>query len=306
MIKIHDINKNLRWYEVQDPDQEEQNQLVKLGITPEFLFYALDPNESARTEIDQPTGSVLIVFDIITPNSDLAATEPVGIILDKEGRLFTIARQTTAHISKKILAPVRNNVDETSQENLNAIDAFLDASSVLIADYISAITTINRQRNIIQSNLRQKLETGAVSSLMELETSMIYMLDSLRTDRTAISRLQAYLSSEISKHQEEFFEDVLVENTQAIDMANQAAEVIASISSAYSNLNNQRLDRSLRTLTMLQALMAVPTLVTGFYGMNVHLPLANFHDAWILTFAISLIMVLVELLILYKAKFFDR
>lgn len=304
MLKTHKINEQLTWYEVEEPNQMEQDRLVELGVTRELLFYALDPNESARTEIDVPSGNALIVFDIITPHSRLAATEPVGMLIDKKGNFYTIARSTTTRISDKLFATARENYPNKSQ--LTAIDIFLNASSVLIAEYISTISTVNRRRNVIQSNLRQKIQSGAISSLMELETQMIYMLDSLRTDRTAISRLQAYLGSQVNDRQQEYFADVLVENTQAVDMANQAAEVIGAISGAYTNLNNQRLDKSLRTLTMLQALMAVPTIVTGFYGMNMKLPYANMTYSWLLTFAVTAVLIVIELYILIKAHFFDR
>ncbi|MFT9064951.1 MAG: magnesium transporter CorA family protein [Oenococcus kitaharae] len=304
MLKTHQINTKLIWYEVQDPSQAEQDQLIKLGVTREMLFYALDPNESARTEIDSVSGNSLIVFDIITPNSRLAATEPVGMLIDKKGNFYTIARSTTTRISEKLFATARENYPDKS--HLTAIDIFLNTSSVLIAEYISTITTVNRRRNVIQSNLRQKIQSGAISSLMELETQMIYMLDSLRTDRTAISRLQAYLGGQVDDRQKEYFADVLVENTQAVNMANQAAEVIGAISGAYTNLNNQRLDKSLRILTMLQALMAVPTIVTGFYGMNMKLPFTNMPYSWLLTFAITGLLIIVEIYILIKAHFFDR
>ncbi|AZZ60951.1 magnesium transporter CorA family protein [Oenococcus sp. UCMA 16435] len=304
MLKEHKINEKMTWYEAKDPNQAEQDRLVELGITRELLFYALDPNESARTEIDQPTGNVLIVFDIITPNSSLAATEPVSMIIDKKGNFYTISRSTTARISEKLFAVGRENHLEPA--DLTAIDIFINATSALVSEYISTISTANRRRNIIQSNLRRKIQSGAISSLMELETQMIYMLDSLRTDRTAISRLQAYLGVRVNDNQKEYFADLLVENTQAIDMANQAAEVITAISGAYSNLNNQRLDKSLRALTMLQALMAVPTVVTGFYGMNMHLPLASLQYSWIITFGITIILIAIEVFILVKIHFFDR
>lgn len=304
MLKEHKINERITWYEAEEPNQAEQDRLVELGITRELLFYALDPNESARTEIDQPTGNVLIVFDIITPNSSLAATEPVSMLIDKKGNFYTISRATTARISEKLFAVGRENHLEPT--DLTAIDIFINAVSALVSEYISTISTANRQRNIIQSNLRHKIQSGAISSLMELETQMIYILDSLRTDRTAISRLQAYLGNRVNDNQKEYFADLLVENTQAIDMANQAAEVITAISGAYSNLNNQRLDKSLRALTMLQALMAVPTVVTGFYGMNMHLPLAGLQYSWIITFGITLILIVIEIFVLIKIHFFDR
>ncbi|WP_275490071.1 CorA family divalent cation transporter, partial [Oenococcus oeni] len=124
------------------------------------------------TEIDQPTGNVLIVFDIITPNSSLAATEPVSMLIDKKGNFYTISRATTARISEKLFAVGRENHLEPT--DLTAIDIFINAVSALVSEYISTISTANRQRNIIQSNLRHKIQSGAISSLMELETQMIY------------------------------------------------------------------------------------------------------------------------------------
>ncbi|MDR2661325.1 MAG: magnesium transporter CorA family protein [Lactobacillaceae bacterium] len=302
MIKEHKINEKTTWFEVIEPTQKEQDELNSRGISPEFIFYALDPNESARTEIDYTSGNVLVIYDIVTLNSD-AQTEPVAMLLDANNNFYTIARESTSIISNQLF---KSTTQLISKEKVTPIDIFLNTSFALIAEYINAIKNINRKRNVIQKNLKENLKVNDITSLMELQTQVIYMIDSLKTDKNAVITLKQFLNKNLNDRQNEFFDDLLVENTQAIDMVTQASEVINSINNAYSGLHNQKLDKSLRLLTVVQSIMAVPTVVTGFYGMNMKLPFAHLGWAWMLTIGISLFIILIEIFILFKNNFFDK
>jgi magnesium transporter len=305
MIKKHVINKNLTWFEVIAPNQDEQEKLIsENGLTSELLFYALDPNESARTEIDRESGNVLIIFDIVSLESD-AKTEPVAILFDKNNNFYTITRAQTLLDENTLFASTSQLV---KQDKMTALDIFLNGTYVFISQYINAIQNINRRRNVIQANLRDKLKATDIGSLMELQTQVIYMVDSLKTDKNAVSSLKNYFSNnlQLTSRQSEYFDDLIVENSQAIDMAIQAGEVIDSINNAYSGLHNQKLDRSLRLLTVVQAIMAVPTVVTGFYGMNVKLPFAHLPYAWVIAVIFSILIIGIEVIALFRWNFFDK
>ncbi|MDR0899298.1 MAG: magnesium transporter CorA family protein [Lactobacillaceae bacterium] len=302
MITSHEINSKLKWIEVLNPTSEEQSQLNDQGITSEFLFYALDPNESARTEIDNNTGSILVMYDVMTPDSQ-ALTEPVALVFTRDGNFYSIARNSTSAIADQLFQTTTQTV---GRDSMTAIDIYLNGAFVIISEYINAIKNLNRKRNVIQNNLRDHLTENDMISLVELQTQVIYMTDSLQTDRQATQQLQHLYPGTITDVQKEKFQDLIVENSQAVDMSNQAGEVIQSINAAYSSIHNQKLDRSIRLLTVVQAVMAVPTVITGFYGMNVFLPFADLHNAWLIAIFGSAAIIAVELWVLFKNGFFGK
>ena len=57
---------------------------------------------------------------------------------------------------------------------------------------------------------------------------------------------------------------------------------------AYQTITSNRLNETMKILTMIMAIMMPVTIVTGFYGMNVRLPLENNPNIWIGILAIML------------------
>lgn len=302
MITTHKINSGLTWFEVVDPNNDEQEQLNKQGVTSEFLFYALDPNENARMELDKDTGNVLIIFDILAPNSTVT-TEPIAMIFTTDGNFYTVTRTETSTISDSLF---ENSTQTVDAKEMTSVDIFLNGAFVIMSDYINEIKNVNRRRNILQVNLSQSVRVRDIISLTQLSTQNIYIGDSLVADKDAILQFKHLLDSKLSEQQKEFFNDIMVENNQAINMSKQSGEVISALNDTYSSVHSQNLDKSLRLLTVVQAIMAVPTVITGFYGMNTFLPFANSNWAWLGVIVSSTIIMFIILYLLIRINFFDR
>lgn len=76
------------------------------------------------------------------------------------------------------------------------------------------------------------------------------------------------------------------------------AGVVSETEAAYGNILNNRLNQTMKFLTVWSLVLAVPPIVSGFYGMNVKLPLADHSEAWLDTLVITLGLVL-GMVILY-------
>ncbi len=70
-------------------------------------------------------------------------------------------------------------------------------------------------------------------------------------------------------------EGVAIDNRQAIEMAETYSNILFGVMDAFSSVTSNNLNVVMKRLTVISLVMAVPTLITSFYGMNIPLPLAN-------------------------------
>lgn len=103
-----------------------------------------------------------------------------------------------------------------------------------------------------------------------LESTLVYFETSLRAQAGIIDRLRRYKHIPQFPEDEDLLEDVQVENRQAIEMATIYREIIDGTSELMSNVINNRLNNTMKYLTSITLVMAVPTIISGLYGMNVN------------------------------------
>lgn len=306
MIKeITHFNK-FKWLQVSDPTSEERTALIEQHhLTNELLFYATDPNESARMEYDVHNDTKLMIFDVVTLDGSQAVTSPIGIMF-REGFLFTFTRESTEFINDVLISPDNHQVAKPDDE-IEAIDVVLNGLYSLVTDYVTALVGINRRRKGIQERLAHARQVQKeINALLELETNLIYYLNSLQSDIVLLENLKRHDATKLSTLQSEHIDDILVELRQATDMATMAQDVVTSVSGAYSNLVNNDLNWTMKLLTVFSILLTVPTIVSGFWGENVPLPLMHNPYGWMITIGIMVIIMLIFSFFLWKGGLFRK
>ena len=81
--------------------------------------------------------------------------------------------------------------------------------------------------------------------------------------RTRYKRLEQYPDDM------ELLDDVIVEIRQAIEMTSIYRDDIKGTRELFSSILDNRLNNAMKYLTSVTLLMAVPTVISGLYGMNV-------------------------------------
>lgn len=66
------------------------------------------------------------------------------------------------------------------------------------------------------------------------------------------------------------------------------SSITDKLTNNYNNLINNNLNNVMKFLTIYSIVLTVPTIITGFYGMNVKLPFADSPMAWIITIVITI------------------
>lgn len=68
---------------------------------------------------------------------------------------------------------------------------------------------------------------------------------------------------------QDLLEDVLIEVKQAVDMSNIYSSILTGMMDAYGSIISNNVNQVMKRLTIITILMAIPTIVYSFYGMNV-------------------------------------
>lgn len=289
------------WIHMVDPSAEE-SQLVAdaLDVDVADIRAALDEEESARIELED--GYTLILVDVpateIRHDKSNYTTIPLGIILTDDV-IVTVCTEDLPVLQTFI----NNRVKEFStKKKLRFVYQILYRISVV---YQGNLRTIDKKRTEIEERVGNDTREDDLIALHELESTLVYFATSLRANGNVLDRLTRYKRLEQYPEDKELLDDVIIENKQAIEMAMIYRDIINGTRELMSSVMDNRLNNVMKYLTSITLIMAVPTVVSGLYGMNVNkagVPLADSPIGFGLICLGTLIICAVIFLILKKKK----
>ncbi|MBE6009301.1 MAG: magnesium transporter CorA family protein [Lachnospiraceae bacterium] len=284
------------WIMLTNPTVEELQEVARDEIDIADLRAALDDEESSRIELED--GYTLILVDIPTTEirNELKTytTIPLGIILTQEN-IITVCTEETPILTQFVNKRVR---DFSTKKKMRFIYQILFRTA---ASYQSTLRIIDKQRTEIEEEIGDMTEDKDLFQLHELESTLVYFATSLRANAVVLERLTRYKRLEQFPEDMELLEDVIVENQQAVEMTTIYKDILIGTRELLSAVLNNRLNNVMKYLTTITLVMAVPTVVSGLFGMNVPVPLAN-NAFGFASIAICTFIVCIIVLILLKRK----
>lgn len=301
--RIHEEDKedNGVWVQMINPSVAEGQAIAdQLNVDIEDVLAALDEEESSRIEMQD--GYTLILVDIptieIRHEKESYTTIPLGIILTQE-EIVTICTEDTPVLQ----AFVNNRVKEFStKKKLRFVYQILYRISAL---YQSDLRVIDKKRTEIEERVGDDTEDVDLIALHELESTLVYFATSLRANGVVLDRLTRYKRLEQYPEDKELLGDVIVENKQAIEMTSIYRDIINGTRELMSSVIDNRLNNVMKYLTSITLVMAIPTVISGIYGMNVGtewMPLATVPHGFLIICVLMLLVCIVIILILRKKK----
>jgi magnesium transporter len=103
---------------------------------------------------------------------------------------------------------------------------------------------------------------------------------------------------------EELLEDVITENGQAMDMSDVYSKNLNGLMDAFASIISNNQNKVMKFLTSITLILAVPTMISSFYGMNVSLPLQHSSYGFIAVVLFSLISSMAAVYTLIKMNMF--
>ncbi|MBS4762310.1 magnesium transporter CorA family protein [Carnobacteriaceae bacterium zg-ZUI252] len=293
----------VEWVNIVSLSNEDKKILnEKHDLSYEFLEYAIDLDEHARVEEDNDNMARLLSFDVPyfdTPANSYTTRPVVFIIKDTTMYTFVDDERDYSQINHLLNRSVQNGVYLSMYHMIFSI---LYNFSMM---YHEKLRVLHKERDNIEKAFRTNADNKEIYRLMNVEKGLVYLLTSLRSNKIALNTLRrrwGYGATAFSDGEAEKIEDVLVELSQAIEVSEINMMLIEKEKSTYSTIIDNNLNATMRSLTIITALLTIPSIVFGFFGVNTRIPFQDDPFGWIYTIIIALVLVVGTAYAFWKMK----
>ncbi len=290
------------WVKITDATLAEMEPVARhYRIDNDDMKAALDEEEKSRIALEDDYTMVLVDIPAgeIHHDKKFYTTIPLGLILTDDA-IITVCSEDTPILNKFVDTHVR--YFSTKKRTRFVYQILLNAMTT----YQTVLRSVDDRRLAIEARIGENEEKeDDLLELHDLESTLVYFETSLRAAGLVIDRLRRYKHIPQFPEDEELLEDVQIENRQAIEMATIYREIIDGTGELMSNVINNRLNNTMKYLTSITLVMAVPTVISGLYGMNVNpdgMPFAAMTNGFGLISLLTLIICIITLWILWRKR----
>ena len=163
----------------------------------------------------------------------------------------------------------------------------------------------------MEQHLRQAMENSKLFSMLDLQKSLTYFTTSLRSNYMVTEKLlrlrttaQTQQLIKLYEEDEDLLDDVIVEYKQAIEMVEMYSHILQSMMEVFASIISNNLNLVMRFLASVTIIMAIPTLVSGLWGMNVPVPFAEFSNGFYIVLGMACTVSLLAGFWLWKKHMF--
>ena len=287
------------WIAMTNPTASEIMDIADMyQIDPDHIKAPLDEEERSRIEVEDSYTLILVDIPSIEERSgkDWFVTIPMGIITTNEV-LITVCLEETPVLTSFMDGRVRD------------FHTFMKTRFILqilyknATQYLQYLRIIDKKSEVIERKLHQSQKNSELIELLELEKSLVYFTTSLRSNEVVLEKLLR--TEKVKKYTEDtdLLEDVIIENKQAIEMANIYSGILSGTMDAFASVISNNLNIVMKFLATVTIVMSIPTMVASFYGMNVNSHGMPFADS---PYGFGIVLVLALLLSLIVAFIFNK
>ena len=275
------------WINIIDPTPYELKIVGELtNVEPDFLRSALDDEERSHTDVEDDAIMVLTNVPVMR-SYESYDTLPLALILTKE-YIITVCLEET---------PVLSEFNERSSsffpifKKTSFLFQILYKSATFYLRYLRQISKLSDE---VEHMLRDSMRNRDILRLLELQKGLTYFNAALRSDGAVLDKLlrlrtnpQTQPILKMYEEDEDLLEDVIIENKQAREMVEMYSKILARLADTFSSIisNNQNL--VMKFLAAMTIILAIPTVISSFFGMNVPVPLATSADAFLVIAGLS-------------------
>lgn len=291
------------WVCMVNPGEDEIHFISEqCGVDRDVLTSALDTDERSRIETDEGYTMVLTNIPTIEGEDDdeLYTTIPLSVITTADCVITVCLKDT----------PVLKPFSEGKMRDFNTgmksrfILQILYQEASLFLQYLHII---DKQSDLVEDKLHKSTQNRELIMLLGLEKSLVYFTTALRSNEAVLEKLLRTGVMKKYPEDSDLLEDTIVENKQAIEMANIYSGILSGMMDAFASVISNNLNIVMKVLAIVTIIMSIPTMIFSAFGMNVAtagIPMASSPYGFAAIVGISLVLSLLVALLFLKMKMF--
>lgn len=300
-LKSIDTIEHGCWINIVAPTDQELLLIAKKTNVPiEFLRAPLDDEETSRIDIEG--SNLLVILDIpfteMEDNSLTYDTYPLAII-HTEKELITVCLKNSKILSDFIDSKVKTFFTYKRSRFI------LQILYRIATYYLIYLRQIDKKSLMIEKRLHKSMKNKELIQLLSLENSLVYFSTSLKSNEITLEKMLKLELLQKYPEDQDILEDVIIENKQAIEMANIYSNILSGTMDAFASVISNNLNIVMKLLASITIVMSIPNIIFGSFGMNVAgIPFANNPSGFWMVYLATALVCIVAIFILRKKDLF--
>ena len=285
------------WIDLVNPTDDEVEQVSFVtGISEDMIKAALDEEETARSEVDE--GNTIFIVDIPVleegENSFVYSTLPMSVIYNNK-YIVTVSLKENSIIKDLISGRIKDN---STERPVKFLLNFLYKNASRFLQYLKQIDKTSHR---VQAELHRSMKNKELIQLLDLENSLVYFSTSLTANEKVFERIDKIEQVHKNEDYQDLFEDVLIENKQAIEMCNIYRDILSGTMDAFASVISNNVNIVMKMLTVITIIITIPTLIASLWGMNVPVPFQNSKYGFFIVVGLAVLLTTCGALYLIKS-----
>lgn len=289
------------WIALFNPTQDELDAIsAQFTIDEDDIRAPLDLEEISRIERNKDYTMFIVDTPLIEgPHGESAfKTIPIGIY-ETPSHVISVCSVYRIPIIAR-LKNQKNDLHDTGDVKRFTCDILLASSEA----YFSLLQVLNRKRQEL-SAVVTKPSRKDLEELYALDASIVYLKTSLTTNDTILERYRRFVMASHDQETIELFEDVVIENKQALETTKIYSEILDSTIDHFGLLMDSDLNRTMQLVATLTLVLCIPTVIGGMFGMNVGgIPLSEMPYGFAIITGVTALLLVGLLLFLKRLRWF--
>lgn len=289
------------WINIVAPSDEDLLLISKkANVSLEFLKAALDEEETSRIDIED--NNLLVIVDIpfteMEDNSLAYDSYPLAII-HTESNIITVCLKNSKILTDFIDGRIKSFF--TFKRSRFILQILYRIASY----YLLYLRQIDKKSVMIEQRLHKSMKNKELIRLLSLEKSLVYFSTSLKANEITLEKMLKLELLQKYPEDQDILEDVIIENKQAIEMANIYSNVLSGTMDFFASIISNNLNIVMKWLASATIVMSIPNIIFGAFGMNLPgIPFANHYLGFWNACGVAGVLCLTAIIILRKKGLF--
>ena len=291
----------LKWHHITNPTVDDLD-----FLRDNFHFHPLDIDDCSsfvqRPKIDTYDDYYFLVlhFPLLDKRSNLVKTEETKIFW---GHDYLITVGNSHYVVQDLFNLTKIDPEEIEEEGL-AISSDSILYKVLyrmMKETFLLIERLGSEIDIINRDLFEQKSDKIIEQISRYRKNIIQLNTIFRPQLRLFHTFEAGEVKGFAEDMEDYWGNILDFYQKMWDMIEDYGELVAGLSSTFDSLQANKTNEIMRMLTIISTIVLPLTFISGLYGMNVVLPLANNAAAFWMLIALCALVV-IALMIFFKKK----
>jgi magnesium transporter len=289
--KINPKQKNTLWVDFESPSQDEIDSIKNLfNIHPtteedmllshtrikyeefeENTFVVFKGVSHLQTTETETYNLSFIIGENFIITSHIGKNETIEYLISNSKKVETLMKKGKDHVFHYILD---KEIDKYMRIKNGLSEEFKKTEKKFVT---------NMDKDTLEELFEKEMILLELRQLMESATDLCLNL---------IKPTDNYINNELIP----YFRDIYDHSFKTTDSLKSMLGRINGMRNSYQSIISNKMNETMRTLTIIMAIMMPMTIITGFYGMNVKLPSQNSSYLWII---LGLLMIIISAMMFF-------